>query len=216
MTVWRLLQRTRRSLAGRGSADGCPLFGALVPESRWQLSGARANANCWGGHRVCRGSAATVPPAGLRARPLRNGRRPTGSARALRWRRCSRSRSRLPTGGTSSSTSPVARGCGGTGLPKGPEVAVQIWHRQTRREDPGSPHPQHRLGTRRRRDDDGTEFRYNPFGRYFREVAESTLNSPTSCLNNPDHPTTPNSSLLPAVVNHKQSDNSALSPAGIK
>lgn len=35
-------------------------------------------------------------------------------------------------------------GCGGTGLPKGPEVSVQIWHGQTRREGPGSAHPRRR------------------------------------------------------------------------
>ena len=29
--------------------------------------------------------------------------------------------------------------------------------------------------------------RYNHCGRWFRVVAESTLNSPTSCLNKPDH-----------------------------
>ena len=60
------------------------------------------------------------------------------------WRRCARSRSRLPTGGMSSSASADARGCGGTGLSKGPKVPVRIWHRQTRREGPGSPRPQHR------------------------------------------------------------------------
>ena len=39
-----------------------------------------------------------------------------------------------------------------------------------------------------RRDDDGMELRCNPLGRWCGEAAESALNLPAGCLNNPDHP----------------------------
>ena len=57
------------------------------------------------------------------------------------------------------------RDCGGTSLSKGPELPVQNWHRQTRREGPGVPYPEPRQGTRKRRDDDVLLSRYTHLGR---------------------------------------------------
>ena len=80
------------------------------------------------------------------------------------WRKCVRSRSRTPTGSTSNSTSAVASGSGRKGLPKRPEVPVQIWNRQIRPEGLGGPPPQRRQKGRRG-DDDDLVLRYNHRGR---------------------------------------------------
>ena len=94
-----------------------------------------------GGARREAGAGGTGRPRGRLARLPRRSRK--SGARSARppadGARCARSRSLLPTGGIESSTCAVARGCGGTERSEGPEVPFQNWHRQTRRDGPGSP-----------------------------------------------------------------------------
>jgi len=70
-------------------------------------------------------------------------------------------------------------------------VPVQIWHKQVPPERPRDLHlpPAQTAGrpTGRRRDDDDLILRYNHCGRWFRVVAEYTLNSPTRGLKTSDH-----------------------------